>query len=313
MTDSAPAPLRVLLVEDDDAYARLIGDLLEGWEGSELFPRIELSRVPRLGAARRHLSRGGIGVVLLDLSLPDSQGLATVAALAVEFPELPIIVVTATASESVALRALQCGAQDYLIKSEVDARSLLKSMRYSLERHRLQEQLRSLAVTDPLTGVHNRRGFMTFAERQLKLVHRRTSGALVLVMDLDGLKTINDKWGHAEGDRALSRVADALRASFRDADIIGRIGGDEFAVLALDVASGDEPALVARIGSQLASINQRPDQPYMLRLSMGWARLEPQTQAGLAALMAEADGHLYRHKMTHAADTIVKSDHQTRA
>lgn len=312
MSYVTPTALRVLLVEDDLAHARLIEALLDDRDSNDLFPRVEIVHVERLSAARTYLARHDVGLVLLDLTLPDSRGLATLTTIATEFPEVPIVVVTGVADEGLALRAMQCGAQDYLIKIEIDRRSLLKSMRYSLERHRLQEQLRSLSLTDELTGLYNRRGFMTFAERQLKLVRRRTGGAVVVLMDVDGLKTINDRYGHAEGDRALARVGAALRAALRDEDIVGRLGGDEFAVVALDVAADDASGLLERLDAQLAVINGREDQPYLLSLSSGWARLDPGSPAALDALLAAADQRLYREKGARPVTSIIKAEHAAR-
>jgi two-component system cell cycle response regulator len=290
----------VLLVEDDVGYARLMAELLAQPDSGGLFPPVDLVHVERLSLARTRLARHDIRLVLLDLTLPDSTGLGTLTSVVNEFPEVPVVVVTGQTDEGLALRALQRGAQDYLIKSEVDRRALLKSMRYSLERHRLQEQLRSLSLTDALTGLYNRRGFMTFAERQLKLVRRRKQGAIVLLTDMDGLKAINDRYGHAEGDRALVKVAEVLRASFRDEDIVGRLGGDEFAVVALDIPEDDKASILKRIESHLAARNARRDQPYVLTLSTGWARVEPRGPISLDKLLAEADEHLYRMKAAHA-------------
>jgi diguanylate cyclase (GGDEF)-like protein len=303
---SAPS-LRVLLLEDDAGYARLVGILLEQGDPGNLLQGVDVSAVDRLSAARTRLAQGGVGLVLLDLTLPDSQGLDTLTGLIAEWPEVPIIVLTSIADEALALRALQLGAQDYLIKSEVDRRSLFKSMRYSIERHRLHEQLRSLSLTDPLTGLYNRRGFMTVGERQLKVATRRVHGAIVLLVDLDQLKTINDRFGHAEGDRALQHVAVALRGSLRDEDIVGRLGGDEFAVAALDVsAAAIEPVLV-RLEAHLARVNARDDQPYLLRVSTGWARLDPDKSTTLEAVMCEADAQLYRAKERRRFGSILKS------
>lgn len=308
MSDSAPASFRILIVEDDREYAQLIGVLLAERESGDPFPDVDIAYADRLSAARARLAHRDVGLILLDLTLPDSQGLATLTDLAAEYPEVPIVVVTSLADQATAVRALQCGAQDYLIKSELDRRLLLKSMRYSLERHRLQEQLRSLSLTDSLTGLSNRRGFITFAERQLKVLRRRSEGAIVLLLlDVDGLKTINDRYGHAEGDRALVRVGAALRASFREADILARLGGDEFAVVALDLAGDAIETLLARLQVQLALFNGRPEQPYLLRVSAGWARVETDAPASLDSLLAEADERLYRAKASRPAGDIAKS------
>ena len=100
----------------------------------------------------------------------------------------------------------------------------------------VERELRSLALTDELTSLYNRRGFWASATQQLKLAHRNTKEALIFFCDLDNLKQINDSYGHGEGDRALVRAANALAQTFRNSDILARLGGDEFAVLASEAS-----------------------------------------------------------------------------
>ena len=119
------------------------------------------------------------------------------------------------------------------------------------ERKEQEQALRSLTIIDDLTKLYNRRGFLTLAERHLKLAVRKKTGVFLLFADLDGLKIINDTFGHLEGDRALIDAADILRASFRSADIIARLGGDEFTVFPIEAAAEsavdpDRPARRAR-------------------------------------------------------------------
>lgn len=312
MTSAAPGPFRVMLVEDDDAYARLIATLFDERDDSDLFPDLDLLTVQRLSAARHRLSQRDVGLVLLDLTLPDSEGLGTVTTLASEYPEVPIVVVTSVADQELALRALQIGAQDYLIKSEVDRRSLLKSMRYALERHRLQEQLRNLSLTDALTGLYNRRGFMTLAGRQLKLATRRARRVVVVLLDVDGLKLINDRYGHAEGDRALQQVALALRSTFRDEDIVARLGGDEFAVLTLDVTAEAVGSVLARMHEQLLRATSALGERFTVAVSSGWcaAELDDEPRRALDSLLAEADRRLYREKAQRHATTAGSTAHK---
>ena len=152
----------------------------------------------------------------------------------------------------------------------------------------MDREIRNLAVTDELTGLYNRRGFLTAATHQLKLAHRQGEDALLLFCDLDGLKQINDSFGHREGDLALIRAADTLEETFRDSDILARLGGDEFAVLALDASSPSRQAMVPRINESLARANAK-DSRYTLSFSIGIARFDPLNAASLGELMARAD------------------------
>lgn len=289
------APLTILLVEDDAAYLRLAELMLaDAARIAEADYRVVTAM--RLSAGLARLGQGGVDLVLLDLSLPDSQGIATVHDIRAEAPDVPIVVVTSTADERLAAQSLQSGAQDYLIKDEVDPRMLARSIRYAIDRHQLQRELVNLSLTDELTGLNNRRGLFTLAERQLKLSRRRGQGLVVVLADLDGLKQINDKFGHAEGDKALIATAQVLLATFRDVDIIARLGGDEFAVVVVDADENLEEALRARLIRQIEARNAREDALYTLSLSVGTARQTVRKQRTMDELLARADEALYKVK-----------------
>jgi len=161
-----------------------------------------------------------------------------------------------------------------------------------------QAELGSLALRDELTGVYNRRGFLALAERQLKLGHRAGRAILVFFADLDGLKQINDKFGHAEGDLALVRAAQVLEKTFRDSDVIARFGGDEFAVLALEVSGDSEATIRARLEQNLKELNARHSL-YTLSISLGAARFDPaspRSPESIGQLMIRADEGMYEEK-----------------
>ena len=157
--------------------------------------------------------------------------------------------------------------------------------------------LRSLTTIDDLTKLYNRRGFLTLAERHLKLAVRKKAGVSLLFADLDGLKKINDTCGHLEGDRALVAAADVLRHSFRSADIIARLGGDEFTVFPIEAAAGSGQVLIARLEEQIRRNNDaNPSRPWRLGLSVGIARIEPDTSWTIDRLLEIADQALYEQK-----------------
>ena len=106
----------------------------------------------------------------------------------------------------------------------------------AIERKRMEEEIRSLSLTDELTGLYNRRGFTLLAEQEVKLAHRMNRTMLLFFCDVDNLKGINDTHGHAQGDLALKEVSAILKETFREADILARLGGDEFVVLAVDAS-----------------------------------------------------------------------------
>jgi diguanylate cyclase (GGDEF)-like protein/PAS domain S-box-containing protein len=159
-----------------------------------------------------------------------------------------------------------------------------------------EEALRSLTLEDELTGLYNRRGFLTLAERHLKLAVRRKIGLLLLFCDVDGLKVINDTFGHAAGDRAIIAAADLLRRSFRSADIIARLGGDEFTVFPLEAAGNSAQLLMERLAFNVDGYNEASGEPFKLALSAGVSRFDPDSSWTIQQLLDEADRQLYESR-----------------
>lgn len=159
----------------------------------------------------------------------------------------------------------------------------------------LERELRHLALTDDLTCLYNRRGFFAAATQQLKLARRNQRELLLFFCDVDNLKMINDTYGHAEGDLALVRTANALESSFRDSDILARFGGDEFVVLALNAGGQDERAIIDRCVENLRWAS-REETRYTLALSIGAARFDPKSSATLGELITQADAAMYEQK-----------------
>lgn len=164
-----------------------------------------------------------------------------------------------------------------------------------LSAHARQEaKLRSLSLVDELTGLFNRRGFVTLAEQQIRQARRARSELLLFFADLDGLKPINDGLGHVEGDRALVDAAGVLRAAFRESDVIARIGGDEFVVLAPGTPELDPAVLVERLHRHVEARNAAADRRYRLGLSVGVVRHWPHTSSlTLSELLQRADAAMY--------------------
>jgi len=164
------------------------------------------------------------------------------------------------------------------------------------EQVRLREELRMLSLIDVLTELHNRRGFFHLANQELKVAARIGESALLIFADVDHMKKINDAHGHQEGDAALICAADVLRDTFRQSDIISRVGGDEFAVLALDAQATSRSEIMSRLENIIAAKNRQLDRPWELSLSVGIAFYNPQLPGSLDELMAEADALMYEHK-----------------
>ena len=153
-----------------------------------------------------------------------------------------------------------------------------------------------LANMDELTLLSNRRGFCALAQHALSVCRRLDKAATLLFFDLDGFKAINDRFGHAEGDRALSAFAAQLRHALRDSDVVGRLGGDEFVALLTGADATVCGATLARLEAEMAAFNRHAARGYAIEFSVGAIQFEPARHDGIAALLAEADASMYENK-----------------
>jgi len=284
--------IQVLLIEDDLLYAKILEKILD----RQSAPAFEVIHARSLVEGLKALTSQTVDAVLLDLSLPDSTGINTLIRVNTEAESVPIVVLTGDDNDRIADEAVRRGAQDYLVKGDVDGKTISRVIRYSMERHQMQEELKSLSLIDELTGLYNRRGFNVLAKQHFKLVLRKKKSVLLFFIDLDGLKRINDQYGHQAGDFALSSAATILKETFRDSDIKARWGGDEFAVLAIDFTEGFAEVINARLKEHIDSFNQSSQREFKLALSVGTVGVDPDNPIPLEEVLKRADQALYEGK-----------------
>ena len=282
---------RVLLVEDNEDHIYIFQTYLSLVESVSLGTMV----VPRLEDALEMTRENNIDIILLDLMLPDSKGLDTFTKYHQSYPDIPVVVITALNDENLGIQAVQQGAQDYLIKGDINSNILSRSILYSLIRHRKDESLRQLALIDELTQLYNRRGFLSVFQQYLKIARRDDKDLLLLMVDVDGLKVINDNYGHLEGDRAIVDTARVLKKTFRGSDLIGRIGGDEFVVLAVQASDKDVKAIKKRLQANINQYNLT-SKDFTLSLSVGITSFDPQEDVVFEDLLVLADEDLYHQK-----------------
>jgi diguanylate cyclase (GGDEF)-like protein/PAS domain S-box-containing protein len=169
------------------------------------------------------------------------------------------------------------------------------------ERKRMEEEIREMSFRDQMTELYNRRGFITMAGQQIRTANRTQRPMLLTFIDCDGLKWINDTFGHEEGDRALIDTAHVLRQTFREADIVARLGGDEFAVLSIDAADGNPEELLKRLAQNIHAFNATGARPYSLSMSWGTVVYDPHSPLSLDELMSAADELMYAQKKEKSA------------
>ncbi|HYJ46707.1 MAG TPA: diguanylate cyclase [Pyrinomonadaceae bacterium] len=302
--------MKILIAEDESVSRRVLKMTLESWghvvveacDGAAAWRFLQGADAPRLA--------------ILDLAMPEMDGITVCRRVRQQATPVYIILLTAHSGKRDMVVGLEAGADDYLTKpfdrDELHARVGVGIRIIELQRNlaqrvaeleqvlgelrQAQETLRTLSLTDDLTGLYNRRGFFTLAEQHLKTARREKKDVSLIYADMDGLKVINDTHGHEEGSSALRKVSDILRTTFRSSDIIARIGGDEFVVFETSAGHNHAPTSVARLQENLSRHNAERAQPYELSLSIGIVQSSLDDYSTVEALLARGDELMYEEK-----------------
>lgn len=172
---------------------------------------------------------------------------------------------------------------------------LLKDTLIDLEKS--NRQLQDLSLTDELTGLKNRRGFLDWAARHFERARHTGGDFTIFFIDLDGLKKINDKYGHQAGDTIIRAAAKVLKESFRENDIVARMGGDEFTALTTQAEPQNNARILARLNASLENDNAaNPERPFRLSFSVGAVRFKEKDFESVEQMIAHADSLLYEEK-----------------
>ena len=205
--------------------------------------KAELIQVSTLADAQEKISKSNFDLVLLDLSLPDGYKLEGVKRICTMYPNIPVIVLTGLQDDQIAIDAIKIGAQDYMVKDQIDHCLLDKAIRYAIERKKMDLKFQHLASHDFLTNLPNRNCLMEQVDLSIERTNRRieeseNAKVVFILFDLNGFKSINDTYGHLIGDLLLIQIAERLKESVRMIDTVARLGGDEFGVL-FEINDGD--------------------------------------------------------------------------
>ena len=286
------SPIRVLLVEDSKSDTALLRKMIKEGMG----PATELVCTSNLADALDKLAKEHFDALLLDLLLPGNRGAQSIRRIN-EQANVPIITLTNSTDDALAVEVLHAGAEDHLIKGTLAAQMLYRVIEYAIARHRRKVELQTLLLIDELTGLYNRRAFMTIGEQQLKISNRDKKGVIVGFADVDGLKYINDRFGHYQGDLALKDIAQILKGTFRDSDVLARLGGDEFAVLCSLDAADLSNILHNRLRSNIDAHLIAESRPYSLSLSIGFTQYASGFTKSLSEMVIESDSRMYEEKL----------------
>ncbi|MDJ0926155.1 MAG: EAL domain-containing protein [Gammaproteobacteria bacterium] len=284
--------MKLLLVEDnfDDA------DFLAASLRRHKVDDVALSHVATLRDATDQLKSHSFDVVLLDLHLPDGSGMECVDAVQAADPATPIVALSGKDDEEFALSILNKGVQDYLVKWEGQTRTILRAIRYAIERKRSEMRLNYLAQYDPLTEIPNRQYFHDQLEKATARARREGRKVALFFLDLDQFKIVNDTLGHNAGDRLLREMAQRLRGSTRAGDVIARLGGDEFAVLLEGIRGAlDAEAVAQSILEMVAEPFHVEGREIEVTTSIG-ITIYPNDNSDTATLLKNADIAMYQAK-----------------
>lgn len=237
---NAMAPWDVLLVEDDPMDVELFRHTIERERD------IALTHAPGVDEALALLGTQPFPYVVTDLRLPGRTPEEVIPALKEVAPSSAIVVLSGTDGPHAAVEALRAGAHDYLRKDELTPPTLVRALRYARERSLVESRLRQVALRDPLTGIPNRGFFDEVLRRSAASSRRDDRSAALLWLDLDRFKFVNDHYGHRAGDALLRAVARRLVDGLREADVVCRVGGDEFGIILHGGATARQALVVAR-------------------------------------------------------------------
>lgn len=239
---------RILLVDDHDGDALILQEFLR----RDDIHREKIFRVPTVHEAEKLLEQQKFDLIISDLTLPDARSTDAVKRLLRIAPMTPLIIVSSQQDEDLAAQSFQLGAQSFILKNELNEAMLRRAIKYALKRKEAEIRMTQIALSDPLTGLPNRRAFRESLSQARQYARAGASQLALMYIDLDGFKQVNDTMGHEAGDQLLKTVGSRLQTTLRESDVVARLGGDEFAVLLPDLKTVEETNLVAnRILSNL--------------------------------------------------------------
>ena len=277
---------RILIVDDEEPVSNFIVFLFSKWGHSCETAKDGIEALEKI-------KKNAFDSAVIDVVMPLMDGITLTKELLKLYPKFPIMIMTGHADEHSAGSVIVAGAREF-IKKPFSVDEFILRFDKMMRDHKGEEALLTLSLTDELTGLYNRRRFFVLTEQCLKVAVRTKKRPLLLFIDMDDLKWINDHYGHNEGDQALIGLADILKKTFRESDIIARIGGDEFVVL-LESTDENSEALITRLHENVRDYNAKRSQ-HILSISLGTAHFDPEYPISIDELLSNADALMYAQK-----------------
>jgi two-component system, cell cycle response regulator len=274
----------VIIIEDDP-------DLLQMLEQGLAAGGYRCETATDAESAVELLSKTSFDLMVADIVLPGMNGFKLTEKAKKLRPDMLVIMMTGFVEDFSYEEAITAGASDFIKKPFMMHELILR-----IQFVTLQAKLLKMLITDELTGLYNRRGFFTLTEQYLKLSNRQKNLQYMLYVDLDDLKGINDALGHEGGDQALIETASVLRNTFRQSDIIARIGGDEFVVVSIGTTEEGTSIAMSRLYQNFQAHNEERKRTYPLSISAGFVSFDSESPYTIDELLSLADKSMYEQK-----------------
>tara|TARA_B100002052_G_scaffold68112_1_gene61527 strand:+ start:3440 stop:4357 length:918 start_codon:yes stop_codon:yes gene_type:complete len=287
-----PKEVSILLIENNKKDIQTITEFIN--KSHRINANIQT--VDSIKKAKTIIFYQKIDIMLIDLNIEKVKFEELFERFSKESLSIPYIVITDERDEDMGIEAVQKGAQDYLVRSELSERILRRTIIYSIERHEILQSLYKTTIVDELTGLYNRRGLHTLGNQQVELAKRHNDDIFIFYLDLDGMKEINDTLGHDYGDKALLTSSKIMHRTFRTTDILSRIGGDEFVVVAVKAQYEFIPIIIQRIKDYIKEENDNL-KDYQISMSIGVSKVDLDHEAPLEDAIKNADKEMYRVKV----------------
>ena len=278
---------RVLIVDDEEMVSNFIVSLFSNYGHSCETAKDGIEALEKL-------KKNSFDSAVIDIIMPLMEGITLTKELLRLYPKFPVMIMTGHADEHSAGSAIAAGAREF-IKKPFSIDEFILRFDKMMRDHKGEEALLVLSLIDELTGLYNRRRFFVLTDQYLKLSVRTKKRLLLLFIDMDNLKWINDHHGHNEGDQALIDLANILKKTFRESDIIARIGGDEFVVLSESTDENGEIVLT-RLYENIKDHNAKGSRCYTLSISVGTTQFDPKYPISIDELLSKADALMYAQK-----------------
>ncbi len=284
LSPASPLPgFEILLIEDSASDAYMASEMLAASDLADY----KILHVPRLDEAKSVLETREFNLILLDLNLPDGKGIGNIEVIKSIVADVPIVVLSGVDDHAIALQAISAGAQDFLVKGKAGEWELERAIHYALKRRQLMIEADQLSTLDPLTGLANRRHFLSRLELALKSARRTGNLVVVVCFDVDDFKRIAH-YSKEIGDAVLTSIGDRLARSVRDGDTVARFHGDEFGVLLEGRSGSDQISLtLAKIHDAMEPEFSNEGHDFSVRLSGGVA-VYPQAGKDVHGLVRSA-------------------------